>query len=164
MIFPVSKPVFVNENKCFYLYLISKIKIINGDTELYEQHATILTDKEQEFVNLLVSIGTRKNIATVLVFFAHTPEATSGQIERGTGLRQPGISMAIQFMLEQCWVAWRNVPSDRDGRLLKSYSLAVPFREIIGAIGKEKRKNVNDQLGRIRKIRTHLAAVSERGD
>jgi predicted transcriptional regulator len=35
------------------------------------------TEKEEEFANLLIEIGTKRNVAKVLVFLANTPEATS---------------------------------------------------------------------------------------
>ncbi|HII76103.1 MAG TPA: ArsR family transcriptional regulator, partial [Methanolinea sp.] len=50
------------------------------------------TPREEEFADLLVRIGLKKNVAKVLVYLAHTPEATSRDIERGTDLRQPEVS------------------------------------------------------------------------
>lgn len=49
----------------------------------------LFTEKEEEFVNLLIEIGTKRTIAKVLVFLANVPKATSREIERGTDLRQP---------------------------------------------------------------------------
>ncbi|MFA5269147.1 MAG: hypothetical protein WC379_14360 [Methanoregula sp.] len=62
------------------------------------------TDKEEEFANLLIKIGTKKNIAKVMVFLAKTPEATSRAIERGTDMRQPEISMAMKYLMDQEWI------------------------------------------------------------
>jgi predicted transcriptional regulator len=55
----------------------------------------LFTDKEENFVNLLIDIGTRKKITRVLVYLANTPEATSREIERDTDLRQPEVSTSI---------------------------------------------------------------------
>jgi predicted transcriptional regulator len=56
------------------------------------------TEKEEEFTNLLFEIGIKKNSAKVLVFLKKISEATSRTIERGTGLHQPDISLAIRYM------------------------------------------------------------------
>ena len=62
------------------------------------------TDKEEEFANLLIEIGTKKNVAKVLVFLANTPEATSRAIERGTDMRQPEVSIAMKYLMNQDWI------------------------------------------------------------
>ena len=49
----------------------------------------LFTEKDEEFVNHLIEIGTRKNVAKMLVYLASIKEATSREIERGTDLRQP---------------------------------------------------------------------------
>jgi predicted transcriptional regulator len=63
------------------------------------------TEKEEEFANLLIEIGTKRNVAKVLVFLANIPEATSREIERGTDLRQPEVSIAMGYLMEQGWDA-----------------------------------------------------------
>ena len=49
---------------------------------------TYFTEKEEEYTNILIEIGTKKNVAKVLVFLANVPEATSREIERGTDIRR----------------------------------------------------------------------------
>ena len=56
---------------------------------MIEKTIQLFTDKEEEFVNLLVRIGTQKNVAKMLVYLAKLKKATSRDIERGTDLRQP---------------------------------------------------------------------------
>ena len=75
-----------------------------------EQSILVFTDKEEEFVNLLIKIGTKKTVAQTLVFLANTPEATSRELERGTDLRQPEVSIAIKYLDEQGWVQCRTIP------------------------------------------------------
>ena len=47
------------------------------------------TEKEEEFTNLLITVGLPRIVAKVLVFLANTREASSRDIERGADLRQP---------------------------------------------------------------------------
>jgi predicted transcriptional regulator len=114
------------------------------------------TDKEDEFANLLVEIGTKKNVAKVLVFLASTPEATSRAIERGADLRQPEISMAIKYLMGQGWIKSHESPSENKGRPMKVYELAISIAEIVKCIEKEKKIETNNQLARVKKIRDYL--------
>ena len=70
------------------------------------------TEKEEEFVDLLIEIGMKKIVAKVLVFFAGTPEATSRDIERGADMRQPEVGTALNYMMEQGWITESSIPSE----------------------------------------------------
>ena len=114
------------------------------------------TDKEEEFASLLIEIGTKKNVAKVLVFLANTPEATSRAIERGADMRQPEICMATKYLMEQGWIKNCESPSESKGRPMKVYELAKSVTEIMGCIEKEKKIEANNQLALIKKIRGYL--------
>ena len=121
-----------------------------------EQSILVFTDKEEEFVNLLIKIGTKKTVAQTLVFLANTPEATSRELERGTDLRQPEVSIVIKYLDEQGWVQCRTIPSENKGRPQKCYSLTKPVKEIIAAIEKAKKTEANNQLALVKKMRNYL--------
>lgn len=114
------------------------------------------TEKEEEFVNLLIAIGTKKNVATVLVFLASTSETTSRAIERGTDMRQPDVSIAMKYLMDQGWVKSRKNSSANKGRPMKVYVLVKPITEIMNAIEKEKKNEANNQLALIKKIQNYL--------
>lgn len=115
------------------------------------------TQKEEEFANLLIRIGIKRNVAKVLVYLAHTPEATSRDIERGTDLRQPEVSIAMAFMIEQKWVENRETKAENKGRPVKIYKLALPISEIMDIIEKEKKEEATNQLNLIRKLRDYIS-------
>ena len=114
------------------------------------------TEREEVFVNLLIEIGTSKNVAKILVFLANTPEATSRDLERGTDMRQPEVSIAIKYLTDQGWIKSREVPSEKKGRPMRNYSLAVPVKEIIAVIEKTKKNEANNQLAPVNKMRNYL--------
>jgi predicted transcriptional regulator len=114
------------------------------------------TEKEEEFANLLIEIGMKKNIAKVLVFLASTPEATSRAIERGIDLRQPEVSIAMKYLMDQGWIRSRVNPSERKGRPMKIYELAKLTTVIMDNIEKEKKKKANDQFALFRKLRDYF--------
>lgn len=117
---------------------------------------TFFTDKEEAFANLFIELGTRRNIAMVLVYLANIPEATSRDIERGTDLRQPEVCMAMHHLVDRHWVAVRDNPTTTKGRPLKIYSLVKPIREIIGIIEEEKKREVEHKLQLTKKLRNYV--------
>jgi predicted transcriptional regulator len=114
------------------------------------------TEKEKQFVSLLIDIGTRKNVAQVLVFLANVPEATSRDIERGTDLRQPEVSLAMHYLIGQDWIRIRENKAEGKGRPVKIYSLSKPIDKIMNSIEKEKKEQAKQQLARVQKLREFI--------
>lgn len=114
------------------------------------------TEKEEEFVNLLIGIGTNKNVAKVLVFLANTPEATSRAVERGTDLRQPEVSIAMRYLIDQGWTTSRASTAECKGRPVKIYALAKPITDIMDRIEKEKKKEATNRLAMLKKLRDYI--------
>jgi len=119
------------------------------------ENVMYFTDKEEEFANLLIEIGTKRNVAKVLVFLANTPEATSRAIERGTDLRQPEVSIAMRYLQEQSWISSRESKAESKGRPVKIYELAKPINDIMDNIEKEKKIEAVTQLALIQKLRDY---------
>lgn len=114
------------------------------------------TPREEEFADLLIRIGIRKNVAKVLVYLAHTTEATSREIERGTDLRQPEVSIAMAQMIERTWVESRENKAENKGRPVKIYRLSRPIDAIMDTIEREKREEATTQLTLIQQLRDYI--------
>ena len=123
---------------------------------MLQQTIQLFGEKEEEFVHLLVSIGTRKNVAKVLVYLANIKEATSRQIERGTDLRQPEVSLAAKFLEGKGWIRHRQVPPARHGRPVHVFTLARPVKEIMAVIGKEKMDETRRELELVKKMKSFV--------
>jgi len=115
------------------------------------------TQREEDFANLLIKIGEKRNVAKVLVYLANTREATSRDIERGTDLRQPEVSIAMATMIEQKWVESRESKAENKGRPVKIYKLALPISDIIDIIERDKRAEANNQMKMIKQLRDYIA-------
>ncbi len=115
------------------------------------------TQREEEFADLLTRIGTKRNVSKVLVYLANTPEATSRDIERGTDLRQPEVSIAMTAMMEQKWVESRENKAENKGRPVKIYKLALPISEIMDRIERDKIAEANNQLKMIKQLRDYIS-------
>lgn len=114
------------------------------------------TQREEEFADLLTKIGIKRNVSKVLVYLANTPEATSRDIERGTDLRQPEVSIAMAAMMEQKWVESRENKAENKGRPVKIYKLSLPINEIMDNIERNKRAEANNQLKMIKQLRDYI--------
>ena len=114
------------------------------------------TEKETEFVDLLIGIGVSRVVAKVLVFLANTPEATSRDIERGADLRQPEVSIAMQHLKEQGWITSRQVKTESIGRPQNLISLSRPIAEIIDCIQAEKKGEIQKKMALAQKIRDYI--------
>jgi len=112
--------------------------------------------KEESIAHLLIELGIHRNVAWVLVFFARTPEATSHDIEHGTGLRQPEISLAMKQMTDRGWIACRSPLAGQTGRKKKVYELATTLKAIVDSIENEKKQEAEKRLGRLKKLQTYL--------
>ena len=117
------------------------------------QSVTYFTEREEEFVNLLIEIGMRRTVAKVLVFLANIEEATSRDIERGTDLRQPEVSIAMNYMYERDWLKSRESKAMSKGRPVKIYTLSKPITKIMDNIEAEKKEEAKHRLDLVKKLR-----------
>jgi predicted transcriptional regulator len=115
------------------------------------------TEKEEEFTSLLMGLGLKRNVAKVLVYLANTRESTSRDIERGTDLRQPEVSIAMRYLTECAWIKARESKTESKGRPVKIYELARPIGEIMDSIEKDKKREAKTQLDLIQKLRDHIS-------
>lgn len=120
------------------------------------ENVMYFTEKEEVFVNLLIGIGFKRNVARVLVFLANIPETTSHEIERGTDLRQPEVSIALMYLIKQGWISSRESKAESKGRPFKIYKLAQPLNGILDTIEKNKEKEASTQITRLRKLREYI--------
>lgn len=119
---------------------------------MIEKSVLIFTEKEEEFVILLIEMGLRKNVAKTLVYLNKTPEATLRDIELGIDETLIEVSLTIKYLLDQEWVTWWKVPLEKRPYWLKKYKLAVPFAEIVEVIEKQKKEEACNQNDTIKKI------------
>ena len=126
------------------------------ECQMIQKTIQLFTDKEEEFVNLLLDIGMKRTVAQTLVFLLNTKEATSRDLERGTDLRQPEVSLAIKYLAERGWVNSDEIASDRKGRPVRNYTLAMRVPDIMTSIEKQKKADVNHQMALVKKMQKYV--------
>ncbi|MFA4956293.1 MAG: transcriptional regulator protein [Candidatus Methanoperedens sp.] len=96
--------------------------------------------KDEEIVDALISLGMRKPAARMLAYIQQVNEATSVELEMGTGLRQPEVSIAAKQLEERDWINEREEKKTGKGRPFKIYSLKVGFNKIITQLETDRKK------------------------
>jgi len=92
----------------------------------------VLDEKDQELIEALETVGVRRNVATIIVYLKDLDESTTRDIEKGSGLRQPEVSIAMRTFREKGWITEREVKGSGKGRPTRLYKLTVPIDDIIG--------------------------------
>jgi predicted transcriptional regulator len=77
-------------------------------TALNESAAPDLKVERDEFASILMKIGLKRNVAKVLTYLAGVSEATSREIEMGSDLRQPEVSIAMREIRKLDWISERD--------------------------------------------------------
>jgi len=113
-------------------------------------------DKDVEVVETLRSLGVPRKVSNMLAFLANVEEATSRDIERGSDLRQPEVSIALRTLRKNHWVDERVCRSDGTGRPMKVYRLCTPIEEILRYYEEEKIGEANRAMQSIQRLKSLL--------
>jgi predicted transcriptional regulator len=107
-------------------------------TIMRESTVKILDDKDMEFVETLRSLDVPRNVATLITFLANVEEASSREIEMGSDLRQPEVSIAMRTLRDNQWIEEKEIKREGKGRPMKVYSLRANIDGIIRHFEEEK--------------------------
>ncbi len=113
----------------------------------------MLDEKDLEFIEALQSLQVPRNVAALITYLANTNEATSREIEMGTNLRQPEVSIAMRTLRQNNWVEEHDVKLDGKGRPMKIYKLSVPIEKIIKHYEEEKNREAAKTMQAIQRLK-----------
>lgn len=113
----------------------------------------MLDDKDLEFIEALRSLNVPRGAAALITYLANVSEATSRDIETGTGLRQPEVSIAMRTLRRNSWVDEHEVKVEGKGRPMKVYKLCVPFDRIINHYEEEKNNEAARTMQAIQRLK-----------
>ncbi len=132
------------------IYLIDKYIIgTNMKTLTIKQ----LDKKDEEIASTLISLGMSRPVARILSYLQNRNEITTMELERGTGLRQPEVSIAMRELNERGWVSEREEKKLGKGRPNKVYSLKIGFDEIVNGLEEQQRKVADEARLRIERLK-----------
>ncbi len=114
----------------------------------------MMGDKEYEMVSLLRQLSLSKPVAKTLACMSAQKTLTSRDIEEMSRLRQPEVSIAMNYLKENEWVAFDEVKKEQGkGRPIKVYWLTVPMERILHNIEEEIRSENKKVLQSIERLK-----------
>ena len=113
----------------------------------------VLDEKDLEFIDTLRSLKVPRNVAALIIYLANVNEATSKDIEVGTNLRQPEVSIGMRTLRQNNWIEQRNIRTDGKGRPRILYRLNVPIEKIIQHYEEEKNRESAIVMGSIQRLK-----------
>jgi predicted transcriptional regulator len=93
-----------------------------------------LSEESNKLAKILIVSNVPRSVAFTLVYTRGKEEVTSVEIEREAGLRQPEVSIAMQWLRRRGWINKRNMKKEGKGRPVHGYRLSKDFDEILEEI------------------------------
>jgi len=112
-----------------------------------------LGDSDEEIAEILMSTGMNRPVSRTLAYLIKVDTATSVDLERATGLRQPEVSLAMRALKPLDWIDESEEKKPGKGRPNKVYSLKVGFKDIIAHIDKQQKKINDDAKASIEQLK-----------
>jgi len=100
--------------------------------------------KEEKMIGLLMDMDMSRSLARIIVFFSKNNRCVCKDIKRVTDLRQPEVSMAMQYLRERGWIITEPLHREKKGRPIINYRLAIPFDKIINTLIREEHARIRD--------------------
>ncbi len=100
-----------------------------------------------------IALGMSRPTAYTLSYLKNGNEVKSVELERGTGLRQPEVSIVMRELKERGWINERGEKKPGRGRPYKIYSLKFGFDEIISQLEKQQRRVADEARLRFERLR-----------
>jgi predicted transcriptional regulator len=123
-----------------------------------ESLVRVLDDKNMEFIDLLRRLGMPRNVAMLITYLSNVEEASSREIEMGSSLRQPEVSMAMRSLRERGWVEEREVKHEGKGRPMKVYSLKMPIDQILRQFEEQKVQESAQSMESIQRLKSLVSS------
>ncbi|MDO8725023.1 MAG: transcriptional regulator protein [Candidatus Methanoperedens sp.] len=108
-----------------------------------------LDEKENEIADALILLGMSRPVARTLAYLNNGNEVTSNELETGTGLPQPEVSIAMSILRNNNWINEREEKKKGKGRPYKIYSLKIGFNDVIAQLEKQQKKTFEEAQAKI---------------
>jgi len=118
----------------------------------------VLDERDLEFIEALRNLNVPRNVATLITFLSNASEATSREVEMGTNLRQPEVSIAMRTLRQNNWVEERDTKKEGKGRPMKVYKIGVPIDSIIHHYEEESKRESAHAMMSIQRLKELTAA------
>ena len=107
-----------------------------------QKNSYVLDEKDEKLVQLFFDLGMPRNLAKTLLYVYQVDECRSADIERGSDLRQPEVSVSMQELQRRGWIKKRDLKKKGKGRPVHIYRQSTQLSEILKNIEQEKLKEI----------------------
>jgi predicted transcriptional regulator len=114
---------------------------------------SVFDETDLEFIEILRNLNISRNVASTLAYLSSVEEATSKDLELGSELRQPEVSIAMRELRSYGWIDEREIKKEGKGRPMKIYKLAVPMPEIVVHLEKQTMEEAKRTMENIEKLK-----------
>ena len=114
---------------------------------------SVFDEKDLEFIEILRNLNISRNVASTLAYLSSVEEATSKDLEMGSELRQPEVSIAMRELRSYGWIDEREIKKEGKGRPMKIYKLAIPMPEIVVYLEKQTMQETQKTMENIEKLK-----------
>ena len=113
----------------------------------------VLSEANDKLAKYLIISDIPRSVAYTLGYIRDKGEITSVEIERETGLRQPEVSIAMQWLRRKGWINKRNMKKEGKGRPVHGYRLSKDFDEILEEIIQDLEQKIEEVKVNIKDLR-----------
>ena len=113
----------------------------------------VLDKADEEFADTLIEFGLKRNVAKVLTYLKNVKDVTSRDLEMGSDLRQPEVSIAMRELEELGWIGEREEKKPGKGRPYKIYKLETNIDSIIEHLESQKKKESQAMMASIKRLK-----------
>ena len=108
------------------------------------KNSFVLDEKDDKAVQLFAELGMPKNLAKTLLYVSQFDECKCADVEQGTDMRQPEVSVAMQELRRRGWVKKRELKKEGKGRPVHIYKTTTDLSEILKTFEQEKLQEVEN--------------------
>ena len=109
-----------------------------------QKNVYTLDNDDGKAIQLFVNLGMPKNLAKTLLYVSQFDECKSADVEKGTDMRQPEVSIAMQELRRRGWVKKQDLKKKGKGRPVHIYKTTTGLSEILNIFEQEKLKEVEN--------------------
>ena len=113
----------------------------------------VFDDTDLELIDILRNLNLSRNVASTIAFLSNVDEATSKDLEFGSQLRQPEVSIAVKELKNLGWLDEREIKKEGKGRPMKVYKLAVSMGTIVEHLEKQTKEDTQRIMENIDKLK-----------
>jgi predicted transcriptional regulator len=109
-----------------------------------QKNVYVLDNDDGKAIQLFVRLGMPKNLAKTLLYVSQFDECKCADVEQGTDMRQPEVSVAMQELRRRGWIKKRDLRTEGKGRPVHIYKTTTDLSEILKIFEQEKLKEVEN--------------------